>query len=101
MSMRLQALQVQLLQGLTPYKIGKMIRTLTGEPYNHVSIALDEELDRMYAFARRYCRVPLYGGFVKETTSRYAPDGVPSMVKIHKLPVSPEAYDALAQRLDH
>lgn len=84
----------------TPYKIGKMIRTLTHEPYNHVSIALDEELDRMYAFARRYCRVPLYGGFVKETTSRYAPGGHPSTVKIHKLPVSQEAYEALAKRLE-
>ena len=84
----------------TPYKIGKMIRTLTREPYNHISIALDEDLKQMYAFARRYCNTPLYGGFVKETASRYTPNGMRSKIKVHRIPVEKSVYDALSARMD-
>lgn len=83
----------------TPYKIGKFIRKFTGSEYNHASIALDEGLTDMYSFARRHCRVPLYGGFVKESSSRFCPKGVNSMVKFHRIPVSQEAYNALEGRI--
>lgn len=84
----------------TPYKIGKMIRSFTKDAYNHASIALDEDLTRMYGFARRYRKVPLYGGFVRESTSRFNPNGVNSSVKIHRIPVSEETYAALEARMD-
>lgn len=84
----------------TPYKIGKMIRSITKDAYNHASISLDEDLTQMYGFARRYCRVPLYGGFVKESTSRYKPKGINSTVKIHEIPVTEETYRSLETRLN-
>lgn len=84
----------------TPYRIGKMIRSFTKDAYNHASISLDEDLSRMYGFARRYCNVPLYGGFVKESTSRFQPKGINSSVKIHRIPVTEEAYRSLEARFD-
>lgn len=82
----------------TPYRIGKMIRSFTKDDYNHASISLDEDLSRMYGFARRYCKVPMYGGFVKESTSRFNPNGVNSSIKVHRIPVSAETYEALENR---
>ena len=71
----------------TPYKIGKTIRMLTGEKYNHVSISLDAELTQMYSFARRYYKTPFYGGFVKESLSRYQLNQNKATIKICKMGV--------------
>ena len=84
----------------TPYKIGKMIRVVTREKYNHASIALDENLTQMYSFARRYQCTPFYGGFVKESSARYCRKGVQASVKIYKLLVSEENYNAVVQQLE-
>lgn len=83
----------------TPYRVGKAIRRFTGESYNHVSLSLDRELTQMYSFARRFYRTPFYGGFVKESRARYHLKGVPSQIKICQLPVSPENYASLSNRL--
>lgn len=83
----------------TPYMIGKLIRKLTAEPYNHVSLALKEDLTEMYGFARRYNKLPLYGGFVKESLSRYHPKGIASQIKVCKLSVTQEQYDVLQKKL--
>ncbi len=84
----------------TPNRMGRMIRKATGEAYNHASIALDENLSRMYSFARRYYATPLYGGFVKESLSRFHQEGQPSEIQVYKLPVSDEKYTALEERLE-
>lgn len=84
----------------TPYKIGKMIRAVTREKYNHVSIALDENLTQMYSFARRYQCTPLYGGFVQESSARYFRKGIRASVKIYKLTVTEENYNTVVQRLE-
>lgn len=84
----------------TPYRIGKFIRKLTGEAYNHVSIALDEDLTRMYGFARRYYRTPFYGGFVHESLSRYHVNGVSADICICKLPVTQQQYQDLSRFLE-
>jgi len=84
----------------TPYLIGKAIRHVTGQTYNHVSIALDENLAQMYGFARRFYRTPLYGGFVKETLSRYQVNGKATQICVCKLPVTEDQYNALAARLN-
>jgi hypothetical protein len=67
----MQTQYVYIVFSSTPYRIGKFIRRLTREAYNHVSIALDPDLTKMYGFARRYYRTPFYGGFVRESLSRY------------------------------
>lgn len=84
----------------TPYRIGKLIRGLTHEKYNHISIALDENLTQMYAFARRYYRTPFYGGFVRETRSRYHLNGEAADIRICRLPVTPQQYETLSHTLD-
>lgn len=79
----------------TPYFIGKMIRRITGETYNHVSIALDADLSRMYSFARRYYRTPFYGGFVRESHSRYHVNGKNTDICLCRLPVTGRQYETL------
>lgn len=84
----------------TPYRIGKLIRKLTAERYNHVSLALDEDLPCMYGFARRYYRTPLYGGFVRESLSRYHVNGKPSLCMICRIPVSAAQYASLNMQME-
>lgn len=83
----------------TPYKMGHSIRLLTGERYNHVSIALNDSLEPMYSFARRYFRTPFYGGFVKESLSRYCVNGELSQICVCRLEISRDRYTLVAQRL--
>lgn len=84
----------------TPYRIGRFIRGFTGEAYNHASIALDPDLTRMYGFARRYYRTPFYGGFVRESRSRYHVNGTPADIRICRLPVTPLQHRTLSHFLE-
>lgn len=44
-----------------------ILKCITGDKYNHVSISLEEDLDTMYSFARRYTYYPFWGGLVRES----------------------------------
>ena len=79
----------------TPYKMGKLIRRVTGGTYNHISISLDKELTQMYSFSRRYYKTPLYGGFVHESRSRYHVNGNTTRICLCALPVTPRQYATL------
>lgn len=48
--------------------ISKMLKAITGDQYNHVSISLDPRLRVMYSFGRLYPNFPFPGGFVAEST---------------------------------
>lgn len=96
----MQTQYVYIVFSSTPYRIGKFIRRLTREAYNHVSIALDPDLTKMYGFARRYYRTPFYGGFVRESLSRYHVNGVATNVCVCRLPVTQLQYQTLADLLD-
>lgn len=50
----------------TNTNLAKAIRFFTKRSYNHVSIALDDRLDRLYSFGRRRPRNPFFAGFVRE-----------------------------------
>lgn len=76
----------------TPYKMGKFIRKVTRQRYNHVSVALDGRLEMMYSFARHYKDTPLYGGFVKESYMRYMHKNADSEIYICAIPLSEEEY---------
>jgi len=71
----------------TPTRMGQLIRFATGHPYNHVSLSLSGDIQRMYSFARYYRRVPLYGGFVEESILRYASFAGQARVKICRIPL--------------
>ena len=83
----------------TPYRIGKIIRRVTKETYNHISIALDAELCEMYGFARRYYRLPLYGGFVKESLARYHLKQDSAQLCVCRIPVTQLQYQRLKEQL--
>ena len=85
----------------TQYRIGKMIRLLTQEAYNHVSISLDENFTQMYSFGRRYFRTPLYGGFVKESPARYYIGPEPANIQVCKIPVTQAQYDEISKQIAH
>lgn len=85
----------------TPYRMGRMIRLVTGEPYNHVSIGMEEDLKELYAFARRYYHTPFYGGFVTEHPYRYHHNGDTAQIRLYRLPISREQWQQLQQRLHH
>lgn len=46
--------------------ISKGIKLYTKEPYSHVSLALDIDLNEIYSFGRLKMHNPLIGGFVRE-----------------------------------
>ncbi len=83
----------------TPYRMGRMIRAVTGEPYNHVSIATEGELTHLYAFARRYYRTPLYGGFVTEAPCRYHHNGETAQISLYRISLSEAQWSTLQHRL--
>lgn len=85
----------------TPNRVGRLVRQVTGETYNHASIALDENLNSMYSFARRYYHTPLYGGFVKESLSRYHQNGQVARISICRIPVSEQQYKDLEHLLSN
>lgn len=73
--------------------LSKTIQKYTKAPYNHVSIALDENLNELYSFGRRHPKNPLYGGFVKEDvlygTYSYYPK---TTCQIYELKVNDKQY---------
>ena len=76
----------------TPSRIGRTIRFVVREPYNHVSISLDEEMENMFGFARRHYNTPFWGGFVRESLSRYHIGTESADVCICKLPVTAQQF---------
>lgn len=85
----------------TPYRMGRMIRIVTREPYNHVAIALEEDLRELYAFARRYYRTPFYGGFVTEHPARYHHKGSAAQVQLYRIPITESQWEALRRRIQN
>ena len=81
----------------TPYKMGKMIRTVLRNPYNHISLSFDEDLSTMYTFARFHENMPLYGGFVSESPRRYQRGGHCAHIKVCRVDVPEENYRALRE----
>lgn len=73
----------------SPTKIGKTIRYITKNKYNHVTLSFEKNLRTMYSFARYNVNTPLIGGFVEESSLRYyyfKKSDIP--VKICKIPLT-------------
>ena len=85
----------------TPTRIGKTIRYITKNKYSHVSLSFDENLGKMYSFARYCVNSPLVAGFVEESALRYYynnDDEVP--VKICKIPLSPQKHALVKEYIE-
>ena len=83
----------------TPYRMGRFIRLVTGDPYNHVAIGTEEDLSNLYAFARRFYHTPFYGGFVKEHPCRYRHKGVAADTRVYRIPLTQRQWLRLQELL--
>lgn len=86
---------VYIIFSATPYKTGRLIRTVLRTRYNHVALSFDQELATMYTFSRFHEDAPFYGGFVVESLRRYRWAGQCSRLKVCRISMSEEAYHAL------
>ncbi|GMQ55809.1 hypothetical protein AN1V17_02010 [Vallitalea sediminicola] len=82
--------------------LNRLIKIYTKIPYNHVSVALDEDLNEMYSFGRKFPRNPLIGGFVRE----YIDKGTYARFKnttclVCKMEITKEQYDKLIKNINH
>lgn len=77
--------------------VGKLIRVITGYPYNHVCMTLDPDFRNWVSFARYIQDTPLYGGFIREPVERYLAKGQRIDVRIFAVDISRETHDALAE----
>ena len=62
--------KIYLVMTQTGTAFSKLIKRYTGNTYNHISLALDDDLAEMYSFGRRNAYLFFYGGFVIESPSR-------------------------------
>ena len=85
---------------VTPFGTGKIIRMVTGFPYNHTGISFSSELKYFYSFARHYKKAPFYGGFAKESVLRYNNNGKIAKIKICKVPVSEQNFQNAKKYVD-
>lgn len=83
---------VYIIFSATPYKMGRFIRAVLHNEYNHVSLAFDEDLSTMYSFARFHVNAPLYGGFVAESLRRHYHGGATSRIKVCRIELEEENY---------
>lgn len=81
----------------TPSKMGRFIRTITHNQYNHVSLCLDVGGVALYSFARKYRRHPFYGGFVKESSCRFIHRNRFAHIKFCAIPVTQLQYDSVKE----
>lgn len=78
----------------TPSRFGRMIRFVSGARFNHVSLAFDKDLSRLYSFGRRKNNMPINAGLVKEYPERFSLNKVDFVeVQIYKIPVTKTQYN--------
>ncbi len=80
----------------------RLIRLFTNEPYSHVSIALDVELNDLYSFARKEIHNPFDCGFVEEDIE----SGIfgldrSILCKVYEIPVTNEQYSQISNEIQH
>ncbi len=79
--------------------IGKIIRKVTRNTYNHTSLCLDGRFYELFSFARKHVNDPFQGGLVVETPVRYLFDGADITVKVCKIDDNIFPIDRIRKRL--
>lgn len=85
----------------TGTKFSKVLQLFTQAPYNHASIALDENLESLYSFARQNLYIPIFAGFVKEDIN----NGVyklhdNTLCEIYRISISEKQYISLQKLIE-
>ena len=93
--------QIYIIITHTPSVVSKIIRRFTHTPYNHVSVSLDAELEKMFSFGRWYKYFPWIGGFVREsphfgTLGRFQD----TEAIVLRMNIDEEVYDGISKRLE-
>ncbi len=79
----------------------KAIRFVTGDEYSHASICLDDRLDTMYSFSRKYTCSPFPGGFMMETPDTGVLSKFPdSKMALLKFDVNEDTHERIKERLE-
>lgn len=80
----------------------RLIKRVTAAPYNHASLALDENLEEMFSFGRKKANNPWTGGFVEEDvyegTYRHFPG---TRCALLRLEVTRQQYEAVQSVIRH
>lgn len=81
--------------------VSKIIKHTLGVPYPHVSIALEDNLEKMYSLGRKYTKFVLPGGFIEEGINK----GLFKAKKntsctVYSLYISEEQYIELKYNID-
>jgi len=85
----------------TQTKFARCIRLLGKVQYNHSSIALDENFEKLYSFSRPQHRAIFLGKLVRETLDRFLLNKnfvIP--VVVFKIPVSAEKHDEIREHMN-
>lgn len=79
----------------------KTIKAYTGEPFNHASLAFDEQLREVYSFGRKQQSNPFFGGFVAEDmlSPLFLDEGGRTRCALYRLEVSQTAYARIRRRV--
>lgn len=93
--------QIYIVLTHTGTTLSKIIKTYTRAEFSHISISLDEELNRMYSFGRLKPYNPFIGGFVHEYISK----GTFKRFKntwttVYALNVTDEQYDIIEKSIE-
>ncbi len=67
--------------------IARIIRAVSGYPYNHVSVTPDPTLRSWYSFARYVRSAPFYSGFICESPERLSAETGEAQVRIYRVEV--------------
>ena len=79
----------------------KTLKLYTRDPYNHISIGFDRNLDVLFSFGRKKLNNPLNGGFVQEGINK----GLYSIFKgticcVYKIEITDEEFENLKSNID-
>ena len=86
-------MKIYLLLTDTGTVLNTAIKKYTRKPYNHVSLALDNQLTDVYSFARKNIHNPFNGGFVQEDVTAHLLNE--AFCEIYSLDVTPVQYEKL------
>lgn len=75
--------------------VGRVIRTISRYPYNHVSLTLDPSFRNWVSFARFKKDAPLYSGFTVEPIERFFEKGHDVKACIFRIPISQQKFEQL------
>lgn len=79
----------------------RFVHTFTRAQYTHASIGLTEDCTELYSFARKYTRLPLPAGFVKESVKEGVMKISPSAPCIvYEIRVTDEVYSKIQSEIE-